>query len=83
MSILQPLHILPTFPSHSILTYVNIRHGVWITGGNKTVFQKETLVVMGTVADEGLLEFLTTVNTSDLIAAGQLIEPCMNLTSRE
>lgn len=38
---------------------------------------------MGTVADEGLLEFFTAVNTSDLVAAGELIEPCMNLTRTE
>lgn len=69
--------------SHGTLTQVNVHHAVLITRSNKTVLQNEPLVVMGTVADEGLLEFLTAVNTSDLIATGQLVEPCMNLTRRK
>lgn len=69
--------------SHCILTQVHVHHAVLISRGNKTVFQKESLVVMRTVADEGLLEFSTAINIPDLIAMGQLVKPCMNLTRRE
>ena len=50
-----------------------------VVGGDKAILQQQALVVMGTVAYEGLLELVAALKAVHLITSGHLVKTRLHL----